>query len=296
MKIGFIGTGNMGGPMAANVLAAGNELYVHDTSRQATASLEESGAHWCDGLSDVTDIAEVIFLSLPGPVEVEAVAGQLLNTMSSGQTLVDMSTNSPSVVQSIYAAASEKGITFLDAPVSGGVRGARKGTLAIMVGGDRDQFDLLEPVFQTMGANIFYIGDVGAGNVAKLANNMLAFSIMMSNAEALIMGAKAGVDPNVLWNVIRTSSGNSMTWEGGARAILRDRLAPTFTVDLACKDIGLAMDLADEMDLDLTMVPTAQKLLKDFQAGGFAQEDVLATIKSLESAADVTIRGTWDQE
>jgi 2-hydroxymethylglutarate dehydrogenase len=200
------------------------------------------------------------------------------------------------VVKSIYAAASKKGIAFLDAPVSGGVRGARKGTLAIMVGGDRNHFEKLEPLFQTMGANVFYIGEVGAGNVAKLANNMLAFSIMMSNAEALIMGAKAGVDPNILWNVIRTSSGNSMTWEGGARAILRDRLAPTFTVDLACKDIGLAMDLADEMDLDLTMVPTAQKLLKGFQAGGFAQEDVLATIKSLEKAADVTVRGTWDQE
>jgi 3-hydroxyisobutyrate dehydrogenase-like beta-hydroxyacid dehydrogenase len=124
---------------------------------------------------------------------------------------------------------------------------------------------------------------------------MLAFSIMMSNAEALVLGAKAGVDPNILWNVIRTSSGNSMTWEGGSRAILRDRLAPTFTVDLACKDIGLATDLAAEMKVDLTMVPTAEKLLKGFQANGFAQEDVLATVKALEAANNVTVRGTWDQ-
>ena len=165
-----------------------------------------------------------------------------------------------------------------------------------MVGGDKALYDRLQPLFGSMGENIFHVGEVGAGNVAKLVNNMLAFSVMMSNAEALILGAKAGVDPNVLWNIVRTSSGNSMTWEGGGRAILRDRLAPTFTVDLACKDIGLATDLAREVGVDLTMIPTAERLLKGFQANGFAQEDVLATVKALEEAAGVTVRGTWDQE
>ncbi len=295
MQIGFIGTGNMGGPMAANILAAGHALRVHDTLRSATATLEEAGATWCDDASGVCDGADAVFLSLPGPKEVEAVASALLPHMRAGQTLVDMSTNSPSLMKKIESDAKAQGIDFLDAPVSGGVRGARKGTLAIMVGGDRSVFERLEPVFQVMGANIFHVGEIGAGNVAKLVNNMLAFAIMMSNAEALVLGAKAGVDPNVLWNIIRTSSGNSMTWEGGARAILRDRLAPTFTVDLACKDIGLAADLAKEMDVDLTMVAKAKELLTNFQQNGFAKEDVLATIKSLEEAAGVTVRGTWDQ-
>ena len=295
MKIGFIGTGNMGAPMAANVLAAGHELRVHDTNRAATASLEESGASWCDDLAALADGTDAVLLSLPGPPQVEAVASELLRLLKPGQTLIDMSTNSPSLVKRIAEDAGAKGVNFLDAPVSGGVRGARKGTLAIMVGGAKELYDRFEPLFDTMGANIFHVGEVGSGNVAKLVNNALAFSIMMSNAEALILGTKAGVDPNILWNVIRTSSGNSMTWEGGARAILRDRLAPTFTVDLACKDIGLATDLAGEMGVDLTMVPTAETLLKNFQSNGFAQEDVLATVKALEAAAGVTVRGTWDE-
>lgn len=295
MKIGFIGTGNMGAPMAANVLAAGHELRVHDTNRAAAAPLEESGASWCDDLATTAAGADAVLLSLPGPREVEAVAAELLQHMVSGQTLVDMSTNSPSLVKRIAEDAQAKGVNFLDAPVSGGVRGARKGTLAIMVGGKKDLYDRFEPVFENMGANIFHVGEVGAGNVAKLVNNMLAFSIMMSNSEALVLGTKAGVDPNILWNIIRTSSGSSMTWEGGGRAILRDRLAPTFTVDLACKDIGLATDLANEVGVDLTMVPTAEALLKNFQSNGFAQEDVLATVKALEAAAGVTVRGTWDQ-
>jgi 3-hydroxyisobutyrate dehydrogenase-like beta-hydroxyacid dehydrogenase len=295
MKVGFIGTGNMGGPMAANVLAAGHELFVHDSNRQATATLEESGATWCEDLAAVVRASEVVCLSLPGPAEVEVVAAAILSAMAAGQTLIDMSTNSPSLVKRIAVDAAAKGVGFLDAPVSGGVRGARKGTLAIMVGGDKSLYERLSPLFDAMGANIFHVGEVGAGNVAKLVNNMLAFSIMMTNAEALVLGAKAGVDPNVLWNIVRTSSGNSMTWEGGGRAILRDRLAPTFNVDLACKDIGLATDLADEMGVELTMVPTAERLLKSFQANGFAKEDVLATVKALEEAAGVTVRGTWEE-
>ncbi|MFT4582489.1 MAG: 3-hydroxyisobutyrate dehydrogenase-like beta-hydroxyacid dehydrogenase [Gammaproteobacteria bacterium] len=295
MKVGFIGTGNMGGPMAANVLAAGNELCVYDANRSATATLEEAGAVRCEDIASLVRACEVVLLSLPGPTEVDAVAAEVLESMSAGQTLVDMSTNSPAVVKRIAALAQTKGVGFLDAPVSGGVRGAKKATLAIMVGGDKSLYDRLAPLFGSMGANIFHVGDVGAGNVAKLVNNMLAFSTMMSNAEALILGAKAGVDLNVLWNIVRTSSGGSMTWEGGGKAILRDRLAPSFTVDLACKDIGLATDLAREVGVDLTMIPTAERLLKNFQANGFAKEDVLATVKALEEAAGVTVRGTWDQ-
>ncbi len=295
MKVGFIGTGNMGGPMAANILAAGNEVRVYDTNPSATTTLEEAGAVRCEDLLSLASNSEIVILSLPGPPEVDAVASEVLESMSAGQTLVDMSTNSPAVVKRIAMRAQAKGVGFLDAPVSGGVRGARQGTLAIMVGGDKSLYDSLEPLFGVMGENLFHVGEVGAGNVAKLVNNMLAFSVMMSNAEALVLGAKAGVDPNVLWNIVRTSSGNSMTWEGGGRAILRDRLAPMFTVDLACKDIGLATDLAREVGVDLTMIPTAERLLKGFQASGFAKEDVLATVKALEEAAGVTVRGTWDQ-
>lgn len=295
MKVGFIGTGTMGGPMAANVLAAGNELAVFDTNRASTTFLEELGAIRCADLESLVNAAEVVLMSLPGPTEVEVVATELLELMANGQTLIDMSTNSPALIKRLAVEAQNKGIGFLDAPVSGGVHGAKGGTLAIMVGGSKAHYDRFELLFKTMGANIFHVGDVGAGNVAKLINNMLAFSSMMANAEALVLGAKAGIDLNVLYNVVRTSSGNSATWEGGVKRILRDKLAPSFTLDLACKDIGLATELANQLDVDLTLVPTAARLMQHLQDNGFGKEDILTTIKALEESVGVTVRGTWQE-
>ena len=297
MKLGFIGVGNMGNPMANNLIKAGHTLQVHDVRPEAAANLLQDGAVWTESPEAAADGAEAVYLSLPMPAHVEQVvldADGVLAGMTKGKTIVDMSTNSPSVVQSLAEKCEAQGVHFLDAPVSGGVRGARKGTLAIMVGGRRKVYESCEATLKSMGSNVFHVGAVGTGNVAKLVNNMLAFVHMMGGAEALILGAKAGVDPNVLWKIVKASSGNSFVWESGTRAILRDRLAPTFTIDLACKDIGLAAQLADELDVPLTMAASAQALLKGYQAGGFAQEDVLASIKALEQRTGTTVRGTWD--
>ena len=299
MKLGFIGVGNMGNPMANNLLKAGHTLQVHDVRPEAAANLLQDGAVWTESPEVAAYEAEAVFLSLPMPAHVEQVvldADGVLAGMTRGKTIVDMSTNSPSVVQSLAEKCEAQGVHFLDAPVSGGVRGARKGTLAIMVGGRREVYESCEATLKSMGSNVFHVGAVGTGNVAKLVNNMLAFVHMMGGAEALILGAKAGVDPNVLWKIVKASSGNSFVWESGTRAILRDRLAPTFTIDLACKDIGLAAQLADELDVPLTMAASAQALLKGYQAGGFAQEDVLASIKALEQRTGTTVRGTWDDD
>ena len=146
-----------------------------------------------------------------------------------------------------------------------------------------------------MGANVFYCGDIGAGNVVKLVNNMLAFIHMMGAAEAVVLGAKAGVDPNIIWQAVKASSGGSFVWESGTRAILRDKLAPTFTIDLARKDIGLATQLAKEFDVPLTMGGAAEGLIDNYQKNGYAKEDVLATVKELEKLAGVTVRGTWKE-
>lgn len=299
MKLGFIGVGNMGNPMANNLLKAGHTLQVHDVRPEAAANLLQDGAVWTESPEAAAYEAEAVYLSLPMPAHVEQVvldADGVLAGMTKGKTIVDMSTNSPSVVQSLAEKCEARGVHFLDAPVSGGVRGARKGTLAIMVGGWREVYESCEATLKSMGSNVFHVGAVGTGNVAKLVNNMLAFVHMMGGAEALILGAKAGVDPNVLWKIVKASSGNSFVWESGTRAILRDRLAPTFTIDLACKDIGLAAQLADELDVPLTMAASAQALLKGYQAGGFAQEDVLASIKALEQRTGTTVRGTWDDD
>jgi 3-hydroxyisobutyrate dehydrogenase-like beta-hydroxyacid dehydrogenase len=210
---------------------------------------------------------------------------------SAGSTIIDLSTNSPSVVQALATKAQAAQVGFLDAPVSGGVVGARKGTLAVMVGGDADCFEQHRPLLEVIGANVFLVGPVGSGNVAKLINNMLAFIGMMGATEALVLGAKAGVDPVVLRNIVKAGSGNSFVWESGTRAILRDRLAPTFTTSLAAKDIGLAMALAEEMGVNVPMGERAHELILGYRDGGFAQEDVLATVKAVEEQAGIVVRG-----
>ncbi len=297
MKLGFIGVGNMGNPMALNLLKAGHALQVYDIKQEAASNLIAEGAIWVESPKAAATGAEAVCLSLPMPAHVEEVVladkGALAG-LAPGKTIIDMSTNSPTVVKELAARANAQGVHFLDAPVSGGVRGARKGTLAIMVGGDKAVYETCEPMLHCMGSNVFHVGAIGAGNVAKLVNNMLAFIHMMGAAEALILGAKAGVDPNSLWKIVKASSGNSFIWQSGTRAILRDRLAPTFTIDLACKDMGLATDLGAELDVPLMIASAAQELLKGYQSSGFAQEDVLATIKALEQQTETTVRGTWD--
>ena len=296
MKLGFVGLGNMGNHMAMNLVKAGHTVQVNDLRREVATNLEEAGAVWVDSPKEAATGAEFTFLSLPMPKDVEHViladSGVLAGSQS-GSTIVDTSTNAPTMVKSLAQKTQERGVALLDAPVSGGVRGARNATLAIMVGGDKAAYDSCEPLLKTMGAKVFHVGEIGAGNVAKLVNNMLAFIHMMGAAEALILGAKAGVDTNVLWEIVKASSGGSFVWDAGTRAILRDRLAPMFTIDLARKDIGLATGLADELEVPVKMAKMAEELIVNYQANGYAQEDVLASIKELEKQTGTTVRGTW---
>ncbi|MDH4145255.1 MAG: NAD(P)-dependent oxidoreductase [Acidimicrobiia bacterium] len=299
MNVGFIGLGNMGNPMAANVLAKGNQLTVFDLRRESADNLVAEGAAWADGPAAAAAAGEVVMMSLPKPPDVEAVVagpGGVFEGVAPGSVIVDLSTNSPEVVKKLAAMAAERGVGFLDAPVSGGVVGARKGTLAVMVGGDAAQYDRCKPLFDAIGANVFHVGDVGAGNVAKLVNNMLAFISMMGTTEALILGTKAGVDPVVLRDIVAAGSGNSFVWGGGTRAILRDRLRPTFTTTLASKDIGLATELASQLNVPVPMGTRAQELLVGYRDNGFADEDVLATVKALEEQAGFTVRGLWPED
>ena len=298
MKFAFIGVGNMGNLMVLNLMKAGHSLQVHDIRREAAKNLEEAGATWVNSPKDAATGVEAVFLSLPMPADVERVVladNGILSSMQSGRTIIDMSTNSPTVVRNLAVKTKAKGVTFLDAPVSGGVRGARNATLAIMVGGDKAAYEKYEPVLKTIGANVFHCGDVGAGNVVKLVNNMLAFIQMMGAAEAIVLGAKAGVDPNILWQAVKVSSGASFAWEFGTRAILRDRLAPTFTIDLASKDMSLATALAKEFSVPLKMGAAAEQLIRHYQVTGYAKEDVLATVKELEKQTGTIVRGTWKE-
>ncbi len=294
MRIGFIGVGNMGGPIAGHVIGAGHDVGVFDLRAELVEPLVEGGGRRAGSLAEAADGADAIMLSLPTPRDVEEVVtgdGGLLSSLRPGSAIVDLTTSSPTVSRELSRQGTERGIAFLDAPVSGGVYGARKGTLAVMVGGPEDVFHVYEPVLQTFAARVVHCGDVGAGNVVKIVNNMLAFINMMGVTEALLLGARAGVDPTVLREVVQASSGASFVWDSGTRAILRDRLAPSFTTTLGCKDIGLAVDLAAELDVPIPMGAHTASLLVDYRDNGFADEDLLATVRRLEEQADFVVRG-----
>ncbi len=294
MRLGFIGVGNMGGPMAGHVIAAGHDVGVYDLQPASIAPLVEAGGRRCASPGEAADGAEAVLLSLPMPADVEAIVagpGGLFETMSPGAVILDLTTSSPAVSRRLAAEATERGFSFLDAPVSGGVGGARKGTLAVMVGGPLEVFEAFEPILATFAAKVVHCGDVGAGNVVKVINNMLAFTNMLATTEALLLGAKAGVDPKILREVVQASSGASFVWDGGTRAILRDRLAPTFNNTLASKDIGLAVDLARELQVPVPMGEHTKSLLNHYRDNGFGAEDVLATVKALEEQADFVVRG-----
>lgn len=297
MRLGFVGTGNMGLPMATNLLRKGHELVVHDTRAEAAQPLVAEGAVWADSPRAVAEAGvEAVLLSLPTPPIVEAVVRGdrgVLAGCTAGMAIVDLSTNSPAVVRALCEEAGAKGVGFLDAPISGGVRGARDATLAVMVGGDAEVFERFRPAFEAIGTNVFHVGAIGNGNVAKLVNNQLAFIGMMGTIEALVLGAKAGIDPVVLRDIVKAGSGNSFAFDNGSRAILRDRLRPTFTITLAAKDIGLAQQLADEVGVDAPMGAEARRLIEAYRTGGFADEDVLATVKAIEEQAGHVVRGTW---
>jgi 3-hydroxyisobutyrate dehydrogenase-like beta-hydroxyacid dehydrogenase len=298
-KIGFIGTGNMGGPMAANLAEPGRSLVVHDARREAAAELVAGGAAWAATPAEVARASEVVFLSLPGPRHVEEVlegANGVFAGIAAGATIIDLSTNSPTVVRRLAEEARKLGVGFLDAPVSGGVRGARKGTLAVMVGGDSSTLARCRPLLESIGEKIFHVGDVGTGNVAKLVNNVLCFLGMLGTAEALVLGAKAGIDLGTLREVVKAGSGASLMWDYGSRAILEDRLPPTFTTTLAAKDIALATALADELGVPFALGERVEELLVGYRDGGFAAEDVLATVKSVEERAGIVVRGRGKTE
>ena len=294
MRLGFIGLGNMGGPMAGHVIAAGHDVGLYDLRPELIEPLDAAGGRAADSVADAADGAEAVLLSLPRPSDVEEVVaddGGLLDILDPGSAILDLTTSSPTVSRELAQLAGERDIAFLDAPISGGVYGARKGTLAVMVGGPEDVFATYEPVLASFAAKVVRCGDVGAGNVVKLVNNMLAFINMMGVTEGLLLGAKAGVDPAVLQEVVKASSGASFVWDSGTRAILRDRLGPSFTTALATKDLGLATDLAAEFDVPVPMGAHAQALIEGYRDNGYVDQDVLATVRALEEQAEFQVRG-----
>ncbi len=278
MKIGFIGLGMMGAGMASNLQKGGHQLVVHDLSRQAASRHLTNGAEWAESPRAVAQATELVFTSLPTPPDVEKVgSGEagLLSGFRKGSAWFDLSTNAVNVVRALHAEFAKQGVEFLDAPVSGGPRGANSGRLAIWVGGDRATFDKYKSVLDAMGDAARYIGPIGAGTVAKLVHNAAGAAANIVLAEVFTMGVKAGVDPLPLWEAIRQGA--------GGRARLFDRMADhfltgsyepaDFALRLLHKDVSLACQLARDVGVPMRLTNLAQLELTEALNRGWADRD-----------------------
>ncbi|MEP1469876.1 MAG: 3-hydroxyisobutyrate dehydrogenase [Halieaceae bacterium] len=291
-NVGFIGLGNMGGPMAKNLVAAGHSVKVFDLVPEACAELEAAGASIAADTTEAAQGADYIVSMLPAGKHVAGVYlgdDGLLAKLDPSVTVLDCSTIDAATSREVGAAASAAGIGFMDAPVSGGVAAAAAGTLAFMCGGEADTFEKARLVLQDMGKNIFHAGPHGAGQVAKGCNNMLLAVHMLGTCEALEMGARNGLDPAVLSEIMLASSGRNWSLEvynpyPGVMetAPASNDYQPGFMVDLMVKDLGLAMEIADSSNIENKMGKLAQAIYQAHQEAGNGKLDFSSALQSLQ--------------
>ncbi len=292
---GFIGVGNMGNPMAFNVLKAGFAMTVFDVNTRAMENLIQAGARKAGSAPEVVDGADIVLTSLPASPDVEAVylePGGLVDRARPGTILVDLSSVLPATPKKIEPRAKARGVHFLEAPVSGGVTGARAATLAIMVGGDAEPLSRAQPVLRTIGPNIFHVGAVGAGNTMKAINNMMSCVNALAMMEGLVLGVKAGLDPMTIYEVVRASSGGSKALERIPRAILPRNFAPGFKVALMNKDLDTFNSIARELHVPVSFSNVAQRYEQAALAAGLGEQDTSSVLTIIErlAAAQVTAK------
>jgi 3-hydroxyisobutyrate dehydrogenase-like beta-hydroxyacid dehydrogenase len=294
MKVGFIGVGTMGASMASHLQEAGHELHVSDLRKETAAPHLAKGAVWKETPREVAEGVEVVFTSLPGPPEMEAVAlgpDGLISGMKKGAAWFDLTTNSPSVVRRLHATFKDKGLHLLDAPVSGGPKGVKTRRLALWVGGEREIYDRFKPVLDAIGDQPYYVGPIGAGTVAKLVHNCAGYAIQAALAEVFTLGVKAGVDPLVLWQAVRQGA--------GGRARTFDRLVdqflpgkfepPSFTLKLAHKDVSLATALGRELGVPMRIAHLTLEEMTEALNRGWGQRDSRVSMLLQEERAGVQI-------
>lgn len=291
MKVGFIGLGIMGGSMALNVKAAGHELVVHDLRREAAEPHLKAGAQWADGPRQLAQQSDIVFTSLPGPPEAEAVGAELLEGMRPDAAWFDLSTNSPTVARRIHARFAARGIPMLDAPVSGGPRGAKSRKLALLVGGERAVFDRFRAVLDAIGDQVLYIGEIGAGSVAKLVHNCAGYAIQAALAEVFTVGVKAGVDPLELWAAVRQCSlGRMRTFDRLGNQFLQGKFEPPdFALKLAHKDVTLATELGREMGVPMRIANLTHAEMTEALGRGWGERDSRSFMLLQEERAGVAI-------
>lgn len=286
MKIGFIGLGVMGKNMAENILENGYELNVYDVVEELVEEFGKKGASVCKSPSEVASKSDVIMTSLPNSqIVTNVILGKngVLQGAKSDAIIIDLSSITPKTIQYIAKEAEKSGVEVVDAPVSGGSIGAKNGTLTIMAGGKKEVVDSVSEILKSIGKTIYYVGSVGSGDTVKLVNNLLLGANMAAVSEALALGIKAGMDPDILFQVISKSSGNSYAFTSKYEKFIKERnFNPGFMVDLQYKDLQLAIDTAKDLKIPLVIGNLTQQLYEMARSEGMGKEDISALVKVYE--------------
>ena len=284
-KIGFIGLGVMGKSMAGHLMNAGHELYVYSRTKAKCGDVIEKGAHWCDTPKAVAENTDIVFTIVGFPKDVEEVylgENGLIEGTREGMIFCDMTTTKPSLDIQIGKELAKKGASMCDAPVSGGDSGARNATLSIMAGANKATFDALLPYFNIIGKSITHMGELGAGQHTKMANQIVIAGTMCGVSEALVYGARAGLDTEKMVQTISKGAAGCWTLDNLAPRVLRDDLAPGFMVDHFIKDMGIALEEAEKMELVLPSLALTKQLYLSLKANGMGRNGTQALVKAIE--------------
>lgn len=292
-KIGFIGLGIMGKPMAKNLIKAGYPLVVFDINKDAVNELVSLGAQKGLSSKDVAEKTEIIITMLPNSPHVkEVILGKdsVIEGVKSGSIIVDMSSIAPLASQQIAEKLKEKGIMMLDAPVSGGEPKAVEGTLAIMVGGDEASFETVKELLFKMGSSVIFVGGIGSGNVTKLANQIIVALNIAAMSEAMVLATKAGVDPEKVFNAIRGGLAGSTVLNAKMPLVLKGNFKPGFRIELHIKDLMNAMDTAHEVGVPLPLTSQVLEIMQALKVDGKAKDDHGGVIQFYEKLAGIEVR------
>lgn len=291
-KVGFVGLGIMGLPMARNILKAGYEITVYDNNDYKIQKMVDVGAKGAASSKEVAKNSDVVITMLPNSPHVKtAIFGEngIVDGISEGKAVIDMSSISPVASKEFYSKLQEIGVDFLDAPVSGGESGAIEGTMAVMVGGDKPVFDKYYDLLMTMAGSVTYVGESGAGNITKLANQMIVAANISALSEAYVFAKKAGADPKLVFEAIRGGSAGSKVMEQKSQRIFNNDYNPGFRIELHIKDIQNVLDTARYDNISVPIAANSMEILQACKADGLEKKDHTAIVKFFEKINNTKI-------
>lgn len=292
MKIGFIGLGIMGKPMSKNLVKAGYDVVVYNRSKASVEELVSLGAEAADTPKEVAEKADVIVTMLPNsPQVLEICLGEngIVHGAKAGQVVIDMSSIDPLKSREVYEALGKKGVDFLDAPVSGGEPKAIDGTISVMVGGKKEVFDKSYEIMKAMAGSVVYVGEIGAGNITKLANQVIVALNIAAMSEAFTLATKAGVDPDLVYQAIRGGLAGSTVLDAKAPLVMDRKFDPGFRIELHIKDLQNVLDTSHELGASLPLTSQVMEIMQALKADGHEKNDHSAIVKYYEKINNITV-------